>query len=191
MSNKELPTSTEEKIKADAEAATRELNKKEMCEPLELMGYRKGYNAGATAVHERAQVLADALEKINDSPVPANEREMLSWIETVRSICETALTQWKGKEVEPVNEIEYMPILSYEIHELKEIPNVPSRVPMHLLSEEQAMSNHGQTLKRLKERGGLGVKEAIALIKRQPYKTYGKMDNTAAVVMLNEIINNP
>jgi hypothetical protein len=31
--------------------------------------------------------------------------------------------------------------------------------------EEQALANHGQTLKRLAERGGLGLGEAIAILR--------------------------
>lgn len=48
---------------------------------------------------ERAQVPVDALEEIANSPVPANEREMQSWIETARTLVSSTLEQWKEKEV--------------------------------------------------------------------------------------------
>ena len=63
------------------------------------MDKREGYIAGATATHDRAKELVDALEQIANSPVPANEREMQSWIETARSLATTSLEQWGGKEV--------------------------------------------------------------------------------------------
>lgn len=37
-------------------------------------------------------------------------------------------------------------------------------MPMAMLDEKQAMRNHGQTLKRLAERGGLCVAEALAIM---------------------------
>lgn len=43
----------------------------------------------------------------------------------------------------------------------------PSHVPYALLSEDQAEKNHGQTLDRLNERGGLSAGEALANIYRQ------------------------
>ncbi|MCK5612318.1 hypothetical protein KAR91_61165, partial [Candidatus Pacearchaeota archaeon] len=38
------------------------------------------------------------------------------------------------------------------------------KVPFSMLSEAQAQENHGQTLKRLADRGGLAPSEAIAII---------------------------
>lgn len=37
-------------------------------------------------------------------------------------------------------------------------------MPMAMLDEKQAMRNHGQTLKRLAERGGLCATEALAIM---------------------------
>lgn len=42
-------------------------------------------------------------------------------------------------------------------------------VRMFVLSEEQAMKNHGQTLDRLAERGGLSLAEAACLAARISY----------------------
>ncbi len=47
---------------------------------------------------------------------------------------------------------EWMPILGS-----------PLAVKMSVLSEAQAMKNHGQTLKRLRERGGISLHEAAAI----------------------------
>lgn len=70
-----------------------------------------GYIAGAAAEHERAQGqirnLLDTLEKIVHAPVPANEREYISWFVTAKNIAggtisayeaEVEVQQWKGKE---------------------------------------------------------------------------------------------
>lgn len=58
------------------------------------------YIAGATAENNRAQPTIDTLEQIANSPMPANEREMASWIETARTLAVSALEQWKGTEKE-------------------------------------------------------------------------------------------
>lgn len=60
------------------------------------------YIAGATAENNRAQPAIDILEQIANSPMPANEREIASWIETAKTLAASALEQWKGtgKEVE-------------------------------------------------------------------------------------------
>ena len=43
-------------------------------------------------------------------------------------------------------------------------------IPFSMLSEKQAITNHGQTLKRLSERGGLSPDEAVALIRETSWK---------------------
>lgn len=50
----------------------------------------------------------------------------------------------------------------------------PDAIPMDMLRphEKRAKSTHGQTLDRLKERGGLGPIEALAII--EDYNPYGK-----------------
>lgn len=42
--------------------------------------------------------------------------------------------------------------------------NCPKEIPMAMLDETRAKRNHGQTLKRLKERGGLSVGEMLDII---------------------------
>lgn len=64
----------------------------------------------------------------------------------------------------------WMPIQVHarQLDELRkaEIPIVTFNVPMfHFLAHaDQAMANHGQTLDRLAERGGLSAGEAIAIL---------------------------
>lgn len=53
---------------------------------------------------------------------------------------------------------EMMPVLMLS-YERRKYPDCPREVPMEWLSEEMAQRNHGQTLKRLKERGGLSCAE--------------------------------
>lgn len=43
-------------------------------------------------------------------------------------------------------------------------------VHMELLSEQQAQKNHGQSLDRLAERGGLSLCEALALVERRRWR---------------------
>lgn len=50
---------------------------------------------------------------------------------------------------------EFMPIMGSEL--LKAIP-------LAMLDEANAQANHGQTLERLAQRGGLGVTEALCII---------------------------
>ena len=45
----------------------------------------------------------------------------------------------------------------------------PQSVPDGLLNEEWAQKIHGQTLARLNERGGMGINEIMANIKKLPY----------------------
>ena len=52
----------------------------------------------------------------------------------------------------PVRRLVWMPVLGH-----------PLAIRAELLSEQQAMANHGQTLVRLAERGGLSLAEAAAI----------------------------
>jgi hypothetical protein len=61
---------------------------------------------------------------------------------------------------------EWMPVHSSD-------SKILDRVPMEILSEKQAQSNHGQTLKRLKERGGLGLDEILAIIENRRWPLTG------------------
>lgn len=94
---KPLPTNTQERIKADA---TNFANEKygeyaSNVNDLEHPAWeddRNIYIAGATAVHDRAQVLVNALEQIK-SLCNANSQ-------TIWNIANAKIEQWKGKEVE-------------------------------------------------------------------------------------------
>jgi len=59
--------------------------------------------------------------------------------------------------------------------------NLLSEIPFAMLvpHQAQAMSNHGQTLDRLAQRGGLGVSEAIDILE-------GRRWGTAKVCIENE-----
>lgn len=78
---------------------------------------------------------------------------------------------------------EMMPVLM-DLWDRREYPTCPKAVPMDWLSNDHAVNNHNQTLKRLKERGGLGPNEiwcnitgnSIALIFR------GEAPNMAACI---------
>lgn len=125
----------------------------------------------------RCEKMEAALDKIsNNAPNP-------------KLIAALALEE-ESNTPAPREEIEYMPILTAELSELKKVPNVPVCVPMNLLNEQQAYSNHGQSLQRLKEHGGLSVRESLSLITRQHWRYYSYLDNVKAVIMLNEFITN-
>lgn len=173
----------QERIKADAEKA---IKIKNWGESLQI----EMYIAGATAEHDRAKVLVDALEQAKivislykDLYNAAQERACLQQINE-------ALEQWKsgkGKE-QPAKPIEYMPVHPEDARKF----DCPKQFPMHLLDEDQAMSNHSQSLKRLKERGGLSVHEMIAVANKKPWSYYSKLPWAEALKMLNDIvITNP
>lgn len=65
-------------------------------------------------------------------------------------------------------EVDYilMPILKRHY----DAGHFPSAVLIPLDRERQALRNHGQTLARLKERGGLAPSEAVAIMLRKEYK---------------------
>jgi hypothetical protein len=52
--------------------------------------------------------------------------------------------------------------------------------------ENQAQANHGQSLRRLAERGGLGWCEAVAVLENRPWK---QMSNGAANARLLELLS--
>lgn len=51
----------------------------------------------------------------------------------------------------------------------RDFPGSPSEIPWRLLDEGWAQHNHGQSLKRLAERGGLSPGEALANIERRGF----------------------
>lgn len=91
MSNNKLPTETQERIKADAEAYALPMvwvNQNPKGEEQLFYEYisSTSYIAGATAEQQRAQVLVDALEAIEaNSEHPG-----------IKSFAAKALEQWKG-----------------------------------------------------------------------------------------------
>lgn len=62
----------------------------------------------------------------------------------------------------------------------------PINIPFSLLNEKQAFGNHGQTLIRLADRGGLSPCEAVAIIENRRYK---RMEMQEAINILNKFIN--
>lgn len=103
-----------------------------------------------------------------------------------RAFIDKALAN-EGKEAEKAP-IEYMPIHPDDASKF----DCPTQFPMHLLDEDQAQRNHGQSLKRLKERGGLSVHEILAVAGKKPYSYYGGLPWNEALKMLNDIvITNP
>lgn len=56
--------------------------------------------------------------------------------------------------------------------------------------ERQAMHNHGQTLERLAERGGLSPAEAVAIIEDRPFRRMELKDAEARLMELCEVDNN-
>lgn len=57
-------------------------------------------------------------------------------------------------------------------------------IRMDVLDAEAADKNHGQTLERLAERGGLSITEVAAVIQRRYWRQM--RDHEAADVLLNE-----
>lgn len=65
---------------------------------------------------------------------------------------------------------EYPILLNYK--EIRQFPNCPRSIPWEMIAphERQAQINHGQTLERLAERGGLGIREALWVLKDYRWK---------------------
>lgn len=63
------------------------------------------------------------------------------------------------------------------------------RVSKHILSEEQAQANHGQSLKRLADRGGLAWCEAAALAEARPWVPM--TESAARMVLARVLRENP
>lgn len=66
------------------------------------------------------------------------------------------------------------------------LKNCPTEVPDGMLSEEWAQRNHGQSLARLNERGGLGIAEILANINQQ--RIFDGKDTQEKVDELNKLI---
>lgn len=77
-------------------------------------------------------------------------------------------SQEKEGNVPQAKEPEKMMKVMVEYHiSTNKFPDCPKEIPMRLLSEEWAKNNHGQTLDRLNQRGGMGVMEVLDNLKRQ------------------------
>lgn len=58
------------------------------------------YTALKDKAQEREKVLVEALEKILHAPVPANDREYMSWFVTAKNVAGGAISEWEAaKEV--------------------------------------------------------------------------------------------
>lgn len=74
-------------------------------------------------------------------------------------------------QVEPsVRPRAWMPVLGH-----------PLAIPAALLDARQAMENHGQTLERLAERGGLSLDEAAAVAERRRWRKMTADESLAAL----------
>jgi hypothetical protein len=71
---------------------------------------------------------------------------------------------------------------------LRDVGRVLESVPWALLAphEKQAHTNHGQTLERLAERGGLGIHEMVAIIEGLRYRAVDHLSNAEALERLEK-----
>lgn len=162
---------------------------------LEEAIFQHGYAAGHEAGCEKA--INDAAERIADKLMVIVKQRLGITDEPTRTPCTNSngCTDWGEceklngcKEKEPPKQIEYMPIHPDDAQKF----DCPTQFPMHLLDEGQAQRNHSQTLKRLKERGGLSVREILAIVGKKNWSYYGNLQWDEALKMLNDIItNNP
>ena len=79
---------TPQRIKEEANRAAESLPINTDGDVLYMVGYKEGHSAGATAEHDRAQVLVDALEEIINT----------GWHNyQAHAIAKKALAKWKGE----------------------------------------------------------------------------------------------
>jgi len=64
------------------------------------------------------------------------------------------------------------------------IQDTPLAVDMRNLSDRQAHRNHDQSLKRLADRGGLSLQEALALMNEKKWTFYRDTSDIAALLFL-------
>ena len=57
-----------------------------------------------------------------------------------------------------------------------------TKIPFAMLNEEQAQTNHGQTLKRLAECGGLAACEALAIMDKRRWRHMDAEESLAVLV---------
>lgn len=84
---------------------------------------------------------------------------------------------------------EFFPLLiSYWDRREMETLGCPRLIPWVVLlkHEDRALKNHGQSLKRLAERGGLDASETVAILEERPWT---RMTNVDAVGKLKEFLD--
>ena len=74
----------------------------------------------------------------------------------------------------------------HDNRDLKKWPDMPTEIPWDMLNEDMAQKNHGQTLKRLNERGGLGVTECLSNINKT--RLQFREEKIEDVLELNKLI---
>lgn len=86
---------------------------------------------------------------------------------------------------------EEMPVHPYEISDSKKKGVViPNSYPMSIFSEEQARINHGQSLNRLAERGGLTLSEMVCNVKGWRWEQIPKgWTQQDSITLLNNLKN--
>lgn len=97
----------EERIKADAEAYLKTQTFTNRVQPYEGV-LTTGYIAGATAVHDRAQGLVDALEEIIKSGENIRATYKASKPPFYIKVAKEALAKWKGEAEQPQVELSCM-----------------------------------------------------------------------------------
>lgn len=107
----------------------------------------KRIDAQRQTIAAMEEVLAE-IGKMAGVPV-GNVPALIGWAERAAA----ALSQQDTESVQ-----EWMPIIGTCLG-----------IPMALLDERHAKVNHGQSLARLKERGGLSLCEASAIVERKPW----------------------
>ena len=76
------------------------------------------------------------------------------------------------------------PALPQGVEEWMPILGTCLAIPMKLLDESQAKSNHGQTPARLKERGGISLSEAVAIAGKMKWRS---LESKRALEILHDL----
>lgn len=77
-------------------------------------------------------------------------------------------------------------LMSSSVRACDEIKHIPWSVLEPFAGN--AMKNHGQTLERLAQRGGLSAREAVAVIEGRSIGTVGSITHAAAQLRLRELV---
>ncbi len=86
-----------------------------------------------------------------------------------------------------------MPIMkSYSRKDKEKYKNIPDSIPMSIMEshEPRAIENHGQTLQRLAERGGLAPEEAYCILKNLNLRVIynGKLNLKKVELFLRKVV---